>query len=91
MAKTDANEKELTLKGCYGEHVHYEQLSDFLADAFQSNRDAEEAGSDERFATCIWGHSGCVLGDTEVEVRKIRDDGCHKIIVVNPKPDSPQM
>lgn len=56
--KKDTNEKELTLKGCYGEHVTYEQLDDFLGDAFLSNRESEAAGSDERFATCIWGHSG---------------------------------
>ena len=65
----DTNEKEHTLKGCYGEHVAYEGLRTFLADAFQSNRDSEEAGLDERFATCIWGHAGigkCVSGDTLV-------------------------
>lgn len=56
--KKDTNEKELTLKGCYGEHVAYDGLLGFLADAFQSNRDAEAVRSDERFATCIWGHSG---------------------------------
>ena len=85
--KTDTNEKELTLKGCYGEHVAYDGLLGFLEDAFQSNRDAEAARSDERFATCIWGHSGCVLADTEVEVRKIKGAGNHKIVSVNPKPD----
>lgn len=90
MAK-DTNEKEYSLNGCYGEQVNYDGLREFLEDAFQSNRDVEESGSEERFATCVWGHAGCVLGDTEVEVRKVRDDGCHKIIVVNPKPDSPQM
>jgi hypothetical protein len=58
MAKTDPNEKEQTLKGCYGEKVHYEQLDRFLQDVFQANRDQELANSDERFATCIWGHSG---------------------------------
>ena len=54
----EVNEKEHSLKGCYGEHVTYDQLDEFLADAFLSNREAEQAESDERFATCIWGHSG---------------------------------
>lgn len=57
MAK-DTNEKELTLKGCYGEQVSYEELDEFLGDVFLANREAETSGSDERFATCIWGHSG---------------------------------
>ena len=76
MAKKDdhdPNEKEHTMNGCYGEHVSYEQLDEFLADAFLSNRDAELAGSDERFAICIWGHSGigkCVAGDTIVETNR---------------------
>ena len=56
--KKDVNEKELSLAGCYGEQVSYDQLDEFLGDAFASNRASEEAGSDERFATCIWGHSG---------------------------------
>jgi len=49
---------ELSLKGCYGEQVSYEHLNEFLGDVFASNKDADELGSDERFATCIWGHSG---------------------------------
>lgn len=49
---------ELSLKGCYGEQVSYERLDEFLGDVFASNLDADKSGSDERFATCIWGHSG---------------------------------
>ena len=57
MAK-EVNEKELSLKGCYGEQLSYERLLTFLEDSFQANRDAEEINPDERFATCVWGHSG---------------------------------
>jgi len=67
----DTNEKEYTLKGCYGEHVAYEGLRTFLADAFQSNRDSEEAGLDERFATCIWGHAG--IGKTALVKQHCRN------------------
>jgi len=57
-------EKEQTFEGCYGEKATYEELVTFLGDAFEANRDAEESGSDERFATCIWGHSG--IGKTAI-------------------------
>jgi len=62
MAK-DTNEKELTLKGCYGDQVSYEELDEFLGDMFLANREAEASNPDERFATCIWGHSG--IGKTQ--------------------------
>lgn len=52
------NEKETTYEGCYGEQVAYADLRNFLQDAFIANRESEEEGSDERFAACIWGHSG---------------------------------
>ena len=63
MAKVN-EEKEQTFEGCYGEKVVYDELVTFLGDAFAANRDAEESGSDERFATCIWGHSG--IGKTAI-------------------------
>jgi len=56
MAKK--NDTEQSYIGCYGEHISYAQLDDFLDDSFQSNRDAEAEGCDEKFATCIWGLSG---------------------------------
>jgi len=56
--KKDVNEKEHTYKGCYGECVGYSELDMFLSDAFEMNRRAEECGSDEKFAICIWGHAG---------------------------------
>ena len=58
------NEKETTYEGCYGAQVAYTDLREFLQDAFISNRAAEEEGSDERFAACIWGHSG--IGKTAI-------------------------
>ena len=64
MADKKKDDMELSLKGCYGEHVSYDGLFSFLEDAFQSNRDAEAVNSDERFATCVWGHSG--IGKTSV-------------------------
>jgi len=68
------NEKQdQTFEGCYGEKVAYADLLTFLQDSFANNRAAEESGSEERFATCIWGHSGigkCVSGDTLIETNK---------------------
>jgi len=58
MAPKKDTEQEISFAGCYGEKVTYEQLDDFLVDAFASNRDSEESKSDERFSTCIWGHAG---------------------------------
>lgn len=58
MAKDKEDTEELSLKGCYGDQVSYEGLLSFLEDAFQSNLDADLSGSDERFATCIWGPAG---------------------------------
>lgn len=55
--KKEAAEKETTFDGCYGEQVVYSDLNKFLADAFIANNMGEDSGS-ERFATCIWGHSG---------------------------------
>ncbi len=52
------NEKERTYAGCYGQQVSYEQLSKFLNMSFQMNAISEKQGT-ERFASCIWGHSGC--------------------------------
>jgi hypothetical protein len=83
--KKQTNEKEHSFEGCYGEKVMPSELERFIADVFEMNRDAEKAG-DDRFATCIWGHSGCVLADTEVEVRKVGNDNAHRI-VVSPKPE----
>ena len=56
--KKDADEVKNQFNGCYGEQVSYAQLDEFLVEAFQSNREAEKANSDERFATCLWGASG---------------------------------
>jgi len=58
MAKEKTNEKETTFEGCYGSQVTYNELDQFIVDVFDMNRDAEESGSNERFATCIWGHAG---------------------------------
>jgi hypothetical protein len=60
MAKKEENpnEKELTYKGCYGAKVAYAEMQQFLEDCFHANRQAEKTGS-ERFAACIYGHSGC--------------------------------
>lgn len=77
MAKKDDSEEQ-SLKGCYGDQVTYEGLDNFLQDAFESNKDSEEAGSDERFATCIWGHSG--IGKTA----KVKQH-CKKPVVWNGK------
>jgi len=52
------NEKDLTYEGCYGDRVTYSELDDFLDESFAANFHAEKSSSDERFATCIWGHSG---------------------------------
>jgi len=57
-------QEEQTFEGCYGEQVTYSELSTFLNDAFDATRDAEDENSDERFATCIWGHSG--IGKTAI-------------------------
>jgi GTPase SAR1 family protein len=58
---TNANEKELSYKGCYGARIAYAEMDQFLLDCFHLNRLAEKRG-DERFATCIYGHAG--LGKT---------------------------
>jgi intein/homing endonuclease len=72
--KTEEDDsKETSLDGCYGEKVSYEGLDSFLEDAFASNREADERGSNERFATCIWGHSGigkCVSGNTLIKTER---------------------
>lgn len=48
--------------GCYGQRVDYSELSVFLSDSFMmDNMNARVGG--ERFATCVWGHSG--YGKTE--------------------------
>lgn len=52
------NEKELTYEGCYGEKVSYTEMDAFLDDCFEANRRADANGCDERFAACVWGHSG---------------------------------
>ena len=63
MAKQNANEKELTYKGCYGAKVAYAELDQFLSDCFHLNRLAEKKGN-ERFAACIYGHAG--VGKTQI-------------------------
>lgn len=77
MAKDDVS-KDVSYEGCYGERVTYEGLSEFLEDAFASNVEADEGGSDERFATCVWGHSG--IGKTGVIKQQ-----CNKPVVWNGK------
>lgn len=86
MAKATAKEKEedISYQGCYGEKIQPTQLLTFLDDIFQINNEVEKSGTNERFATCVWGHAGCVLGDTIVEVRKVGNNGIHKLNVVNP-------
>jgi hypothetical protein len=63
MAPKDTNEHELTYKGCYGAHVAYTELEQFLGDCFLMNRQAEKSGN-ERFASCIYGHAG--VGKTAI-------------------------
>ena len=63
MAKSNANEKELSYKGCYGSQVKYHELQQFLEDCFHMNRIAEKSGG-ERFAGCIYGHAG--VGKTQI-------------------------
>lgn len=55
--ETKLNEKERTWEGCYGSHVSYADVGIFLQANFSLNEAAEKRGT-ERFATCIWGHSG---------------------------------
>ena len=66
MAKENANEKELSYKGCYGAHVKYDELQQFLEDCFHMNRLAEKHGG-VRFSACIYGHSG--VGKTDLVKR----------------------
>ena len=54
---TKVNEHERSWEGCYGSKVSYEDVGIFLQANFLLNAAAEERGT-ERFATCIWGHSG---------------------------------
>lgn len=46
-----------TYQGCYGERVGYAKLERFIEDAFLLD-DADEKAGAERFATCVWGHTG---------------------------------
>jgi hypothetical protein len=67
MPKKEKEEKdtgEQNWQGCYGEKVKPSELVSFLGDVFAANAEAEKLRSDERFATCIWGHSG--LGKTSI-------------------------
>jgi hypothetical protein len=87
MGKAKDKEDEIDFKGCYGERVLPSQLLSFLDDVFDINTSVEKTTAGERFATCIWGHAGCVLADTVVEVRKVGNKGIHKLNVVNPVPE----
>lgn len=64
MAKKENEQGEQNFSGCYGEMATYADLAQFLEDSFNSNCQADVSGSDERFATCIWGHSG--IGKTAI-------------------------
>jgi len=57
------NEHELSWEGCYGSKVSYEEVGVFLQANFLLNAAAEQRDT-ERFATCIWGHSG--IGKTQI-------------------------
>lgn len=46
-----------TYQGCYGERIGYGELERFIEDAFLLD-DADEKAGAERFATCVWGHTG---------------------------------
>jgi len=61
--KNQVNEKERSWKGCYGSRGTYSELVDFLGWNFAQNEIAEQEGTN-RFATCIWGHSG--IGKTAI-------------------------
>lgn len=68
--KTEKDAAEKTFEGCYGERVGYSELQSFIGDVFSMNREAEERGSEERFATCIWGHAG--IGKTAIVKQQCR-------------------
>ena len=54
----DQTSGDMSYEGCYGSKVSYADVREFLADSFTATREAEASGSEERFATCVWGHSG---------------------------------
>ncbi len=56
--KEKTEETEVSYKGCYGEKVQPSQMLTFLDDVFQINNEVEKSGTNERFATCVWGHAG---------------------------------
>ena len=55
------SEEDHEWEGCHGEHVSYQEFEQFLEDAFLAD-DADEKAGGERYATCVWGHTG--LGKT---------------------------
>jgi hypothetical protein len=87
--KKSQDATEMDFQGCYGERIAPSQLVTFLEDVFDINSDPTLTNPNERFATCVWGHAGCVLADTEIEVRKVGEGEKH-IIVVSPSPARPQ-
>ena len=78
--------KEFDDSGCYGSNVNMADLKMFLEHAFAADDVDAINNKTERFATCVWGPAGCVLPDTEIEVRKVGSDCPHNFIVVNPIP-----
>src|ERR1039457_6219243 len=68
--KKNTNEKERSFDGCYGERVTYSGLEQFLVDVFEMNQEADDRGSNEKFAMCIWGHSG--IGKTALVKQQCR-------------------
>ena len=51
------------LSGCFGSTTDYDGLKGFLKDCIKMNWEAERQGW-QRFATCVWGHSG--IGKTSI-------------------------
>ena len=63
-----ATDNEKHWAGCHGETITYRELDKFLDYSILLNQADAEAGA-ERFATCIWGHSG--IGKTS-KVRQFK-------------------
>ena len=65
------DEDEVDYSGCYGMQVSPSDLINYLGDAFALNAFAESNGrSSERFASCVWGHSG--VGKSQI-IRQFAD------------------
>jgi hypothetical protein len=82
MAKAKTSNEENCYAGCYGPKMSYSEIQDFLKLAFKADDYAELNHPNERFSTSIWGLAGCVLKGTKITVRKVSNEGNHKIVKV---------